>query len=197
MSKTVSEAHGELAGVSNVLVLEADGSETPERVHGALFDDEHEPRDVLAITFSQPDGWLDAWPDSLHADEANLGVIQLTEASPPEGVRGGAYVRPVDPNDLTGLGMAVRDFFDGVADSPRPAAVCFDSLTALLAHHDVPTVFRFLRLVTHQVDSEGATAHFHVDPAAHDAQALAKLKPSFDAHVEVDSGGGVSVTTPY
>lgn len=197
MSEAVSELRSELGDASNVLVLEDGSASAQQRVHEALLGCANEPRDVLAVTFSQPEPWLDAWSDYLQTDGANLGLIQLTENDLPKGRRGGAYVRPMDPNDLTGLGMAIRDFFDGVESNPRPAAACFDSVTSLAAYHDVPTLFRFLRMVTHQVQAEDATAHFHVDPVAHDAEALAKLKPPFDAHVEVDSGGSVSVTTPY
>lgn len=199
----MSDGHPELGGVlesaSNVLVLEDGSSSTLERVHetllGGLSD---EPTDVLAVTFSRPEPWLDAWADRLPTDDANLGLVQLTETGGWEGQRGSAHVRSVDPNDLTGLGMAVRDFFDGVGSSPRPPVVCFDSLTGLSEYHEVRTLFRFLRVITQQVQTEGATAHFHVDPVAHDPQSLARLKPPFDAHVEVGAGEeGVSVSTPY
>ena len=94
--------------------------------------------------------------------------------------------------------MAVRDFFDGVTTSPRPAVACVDSVTELCEYNEVRTLFRFLRVVTQQVQSEGATAHFHVDPVAHDQQSLARLKPPFDAHVEIGAEeDNVSVSTPY
>jgi hypothetical protein len=199
----MSEVHPEVGeameAASNVLVLEDGSSSVRERVHetllGGLSD---EPTDVLAVTFSQPEPWLDAWADRLPTDDANLGLVQLTETGGWEGKRGSAHVRNVNPRDLTGLGMAVRDFFDGVASSPRPTVVCFDSVTGLSEYNEVRTLFRFLRVVTQQVQTEGATAHFHVDPVAHDQQSLARLKPPFDAHVEVGAGeDSVSVSTPY
>lgn len=199
MSDAHSDIADELSAASNVLVLEDGSSSVQERVHetllGGLSD---EPTDVLAVTFSQPEPWLDAWADRLPTDDANLGLVQLTETGGWEGKRGSAHVRSVDPSDLTGLGMAVRDFFDGVVSSPRPSVACFDSVTGLCEYNEVRTLFRFLRVVTQQVQTAGATAHFHLDPVAHDQQSLARLKPPFDAHVEIDAGeDSVSVSTPY
>jgi hypothetical protein len=199
MSDVHADLSTELAAASNVLVLEDGSSSVRERVHETLlagFSDD--PTDVLAVTFSRPEPWLDAWEDRLPTDDANLGLVQLTETGGWEGKRGSAHVRSVDPSDLTGLGMAVRDFFDGVASSPRPAVACFDSVTGLCEYNEVRTLFRFLRVITQQVQTEGATAHFHVDPVAHDQQSLARLKPPFDAHVEIGNGeDSVSVSTPY
>jgi len=199
----VSDVHHhlstELSSASNVLVLEDGSSSVRERVHEVLLGGlSEEPTDVLAVTFSRPEPWLDAWADRLPTDDANLGLVQLTETGGWEGRRGSAHVRTVDPSDLTGLGIAVRDFFDGVASSPRPTVACFDSVTGLCEYNEVRTLFRFLRVVTRQVQSEGATAHFHIDPVAHDPQSLARLKPPFDVHVEVGTGEEeVSVSTPY
>lgn len=199
MSDVHADLSAELSAASNVLVLEDGSSSVRERVHetllGGLSD---EPTDVLAVTFSRPEPWLDAWADRLPTDDANLGLVQLTETGGWEGKRGSAHVRSVDPSDLTGLGMAVRDFFDGVASSPRPPVACFDSVTGLSEYNEVRTLFRFLRVITQQVQTAGATAHFHVDPVAHDQQSLARLKPPFDAHLEIGpEDEHVSVSTPY
>jgi len=202
MSDCHPDVGGLLGSASNVLVLEDGSSSTLERVHESLLGGlSEEPTDVLVVTFSRPEPWLDAWADRLPTDGANLGLVQLTETDSWEGRQGSAHVRSANPKDLTGLGMAIRDFFDGVASSPRPSVVCFDSLTGLSEYHEVRTLFRFLRVVTQQVQTEGATAHFHIDPVAHDPQSLARLKPPFDAHVEVGVGEegeeGVSVSTPH
>jgi len=199
MSDRHHDLPAELSSASNVLVLEDGSSSVRERVHETLLGGlSEESTDVLAVTFSRPEPWLDAWADRLPTDGANLGLVQLTETGGWEGRRGNAHVRGVDPNDLTGLGMAVRDFFDGVSSNARPAVACFDSVTGLCEYNEVRTLFRFLRVITQQVQTAGATAHFHVDPVAHDPRSLARLKPPFDAHVEIGSGEEqVSVSTPY
>ncbi|WP_452176539.1 DUF7504 family protein [Halobacterium litoreum] len=195
MSDSLTE---QLADASNILVLEDGASSADERIHEMLLSGLTEREtDVLVVTFSRPGPWLDAWGDQLVSAGSNLGLVRLSETDRREGRRNGAHVRSVNPNDLTGLGMAIRDFFDGAASSPNDAVVCFDSLTELSEYNSVRTLFRFLRVITQQVSTEDATAHFHVDPVAHDSQSLARLKPPFDAHVKCEDADEVSVSRPY
>ncbi|MCG1002996.1 MULTISPECIES: hypothetical protein [Halobacterium] len=190
MSEHALDIADDLDGVSNVLLMEDGSASANERVHEALLSGlDSEAADVLVVTFAGADTWLDAWEDSVSTESAHLGLVQLTENDVDEGRRGGAYVRSVDPTDLTGLGMAVRDFFDGVGSRSNPTVVCFDSVSELTAYHDVRTLFRFLRVVTQQINQADAVGHFHLNPVAHDDQSLARLTPPFDAAVEYSEGG--------
>ena len=53
--------------------------------------------------------------------------------------------------------------------------------------------FRFLHVVTGRVKTAGGVGHYHLDPEAHDRQTLATLKGLFDAVVNVDEDGELSI----
>ncbi len=198
MSDASTGLADDLADASNILVMEDGDASVHERVHETLLSDLHdEAADVFVATFSQPGPWLDAWADHISIETAHLGLVHLTEGDTREGYRDGAYVRGVHPGDLTGLGMAVSDFFDGVSSRSSPTAVCFDSLSELTAYSDVRTLFRFLRVVTQQINRAEAVGHFHMNPVAHDSQSLARLRPPFDVEVECSETSGVSVSRTH
>ncbi|MFB6163899.1 MAG: hypothetical protein ABEJ31_01960 [Haloarculaceae archaeon] len=94
-----------------------------------------------------------------------------------------------DPADLTGLGMALNRCLAEWADPDVQLALCFDSLSILLQYADLERVFRFLHMITGRLAEVAATSHFHLDPAAHDAQTIAQLSQVFDSRVEVDDAG--------
>lgn len=86
--------------------------------------------------------------------------------------------------DLTGLGILLSRTLTANDD----VIVCFDSLTALLEYVDHETAYEFLNAVTGQLYAADAAAHFHLDPAAHDRQAVGMLASLFDVIVEWDDG---------
>jgi hypothetical protein len=44
-------------------------------------------------------------------------------------------------------------------------------------------------MLTNRLTELGASAHFHIDPAAHDEQTVAQLAQAFDDQVRVDGDG--------
>ncbi|WP_232688548.1 DUF7504 family protein [Halobacterium zhouii] len=198
MSDSTSELVDDLEDATNILVMERHSDEASHDVHETLLSTMTEGRnDVLVVTFSSPDSWLNAWAEHVSHDDSNLGLIWLTETEGREGTHGQAQVRSVDPRDLTGVGMAIQDFFDAVPSNSTAATVCFDSLTEILAYTSVSTLFRFVRVLTQQMNKADAVAHYHIDPVAHDQQSLARLTPPFDARIECGEDTPVSVTTRY
>jgi hypothetical protein len=91
-----------------------------------------------------------------------------------------------NPGDLTGLGVSIMDRFSDWEDDDAAVSVCLDSITPLLQYNTLDEVFHFLRIVTDEVESAGAVAHYHLDPAAHDEQTRHRLLPLFDRTADVN-----------
>jgi hypothetical protein len=94
-----------------------------------------------------------------------------------------------DPADLTGLGMRLTNCLRTWYGDARDVTLCFDSLSILLQYTDVERVFRFLHTISVRLEDAGASGHFHLDPAAHDEQTVARLSQLFDTVVEVSADG--------
>lgn len=71
---------------------------------------------------------------------------------------------------------------------PAELRVCVDSLDALLATHDEERVFRFVHGLSGSVRDADAMCHAHL-PTSVDAEPVGRLRPVFDAVVEVRSVG--------
>jgi hypothetical protein len=91
-----------------------------------------------------------------------------------------------DSGDLTGIGIAVTHFVKRWASTPEPTVVCFDSLTPLLHYSDLDRCYRFLDVTTSRLAQVCAVSHAHLNPGAHDEQAIQSLMSVFDAVVERD-----------
>lgn len=92
--------------------------------------------------------------------------------------------RLADPADLTRLGMALNDAL-GEWAAAGDVMLCFDSLSILMQYAETERVSRFLQMLTSRLTELGASAHFHLDPAAHDEQTVTQLAQTFDSRVKV------------
>lgn len=161
---------------------------------------------VLTITYKQnPEEWLsefraqhDVAPQLLQViavnDMARSVAVTADSASLPDN----RQVETIGTGqDLTALGIHINEFLQRVEaagdDGGDTTVVCFDSVTALLQFVDVRRAFRFLHVLTSQVDSIGARAHYHLNPDAIDDVALHTLQTLFDGRVTVDDEGVESV----
>lgn len=95
-----------------------------------------------------------------------------------------------EPGDLTGIGIKISQCLSAWADDDETTVVCFDSLTTLLQYTDVQRVFRFLHMLTRQVEDAGALAYFHIDPAAHDEQTVSTVGNLFTECFDYDTETG-------
>lgn len=98
-----------------------------------------------------------------------------------------------DPIDLTTLGVRVVDVLSTWATDDVEVRLRFDSLTPLLQYVSPRALAQFLHVLTNKLAFAGVTAHFHLDPMAHDSRTVHALAAVCDARVEVD-GDGVSVS---
>lgn len=162
-----------------------------------VTDPDHE--NVLSISFTRTaDDRLEFWHSLVSGLPARVGIITVGAGtrSDASGEADEAGSRPsrivhesvTDPGDLTGLGIAIGAFLDRWAEPPEQTVVCLHSLTPLLQFADRRRVLRFLRVLTGRLRAQGAVAHFHVDPKAHDDRALAQLGQLVDCIVELDDG---------
>ena len=188
-----------IADVSNVLVLsDTDGPEARDLCPQLLVADDPGETDLLWVTYtSTPDDCLRRWLDHGGERPANLKVISVGDvirsAAAQPGTTGARSHTAVDsvsnPGDLTGLGITVSEQLRAWSGDSNRTVACYDSLTTALQYVDLQTLYKFLHVLTGRFETVDATAHFHLNPAAHDDATVNTLKSLFDAVVEPDDGG--------
>jgi len=143
--------------------------------------------DVLRVAYSSsPAELVREWRDHHGELPARMGIIavgdypgQPTGDDLPEEV----FVTTANPNDITGLGMRLNNYRNDGGDAQL--VVCFDSITEMLRFAEMRPVFKFLHMFVGQIREEDGIGHFHLDPGAHDAQTISRLKTLFDDAVDV------------
>lgn len=179
-------------GTNRLVMAPALSDARCERCADLLACGGHADLDVLRVSYStSPADLLAQWRDA-HGDlPARTGIVRVGDRAALAGEADGVTdldrvaVTAANPNDVTGLGMRLHDYL-GDRDDDLRLAVCFDSITQMLQFADVEPVFQFLHTFTGQLREVGAVSHFHIDPAAHDAQTVSRLKPAFDDAVECE-----------
>ena len=193
-SNTFDGGFDALAGASNVLVLASDD----DLCLDLLAAEDVAATNVLFATYSKtPDDCVQDWIGHVGRQPADMKIISVgdgtrsaaaaavstspTTAGPPTA----SFVETVPhPGDLTGLGIKLSEQLRAWNGDGNDVVLCFDSVTELLHAVDTQTAFRFLHVVTGRLDSVGASAHYHLDPDAFDAQTVNTIKSLFDAAVE-------------
>jgi len=94
-------------------------------------------------------------------------------------------------DQLSDLGMYVREVLEDWAASDAPSVVCFDSVDDLLERADLDLVFEFLLVFVEGIRPWDPTAHFHFDPDEHDGTTRRTLAHLFDDVVDVDGDAPV------
>lgn len=149
-------------------------TETPNTVTNVLVLDEECPdhpgegRTPLYVTFSGPPG-IDPMTNAtvIHVGRICRGTSSAPSGSP-------LRVESVgDPTDLDTLGTMIAD----ILAEQESTMLCFDSITELLEHVELEEAFRFFHLLTTEVKSASAVAHYHMD--GDDEQTWRTLEPLF------------------
>lgn len=201
MSKhpTANQSKNDLG--TNILVQTPSMASTAEQTCTRLVAEGEPPPDrTLWITYTRsPDDKLTSWCDyRTEAFPSRMGVIVVGDqtratTTAESGIptqAGGPVIRSVaDPTDLTGLSIELSQFFDSWTTGEGRFTICFDSLTPLLVYVSVDRAYRFLHTLTSRVEALGATAHYHLDPEAHDVQTVSRLASLFDEIVEGSETG--------
>jgi len=183
-----------LPDASNVLLLApVVGRRAQTLCLDALTGTPPEESHVLAVTYTdQPAEWVKAWDK--HVGKEPAGGAVLTVGQPETQFESDTWLSGTveNPGDLTGIGIELSDLLSELADSAgqdEPLSVCFDSVTTLLQYADLQQAFRFLHVVTGRVRTADARCYYHLNPEAHDQQAMATLGGLFDTTVEHDDNG--------
>lgn len=86
-----------------------------------------------------------------------------------------------DPKNLTDLGVELLESLQAWEANENKTVVCFHSLTALLQHVSTEQAYQFLHPFTSKVREFEATAHYHLNPRAHDEREVEQLATLFDS----------------
>lgn len=192
------DLHSRTATAASVLVLSPSLATGTDAVCADLLGASANPN-VLWIAFGgRPSARIEEFRD--HADEspAHSAVITVSEGGTALDSSSLPYDPRVEvvtnPNDLTGLGIAITECLREWEDDAHPTQVCFDSLTSLLQYVEFQTAYEFLHVVSGRTYEMGATIHVHLDPGAHDERTIESVATLCDAIVTV-SDHGVDVRT--
>lgn len=155
-------------------------------------------RDVLFVSLTQPaDERFGLLRQSITASPERVCIVSgadrhssETRIEAGEGQTTLSVSAIRDPSDLPRLGITINKAIDRWEEA-GDILMCFHSLTALLQYAEPNRVFRFVHLLQNRLN---ATAHYHMDVDAHDQQTIATLRPLFDAVVEYDLEGNVTVS---
>lgn len=188
----------ELSDVSNVLLLAPSlGGQGNDVCLDLLTQTAPSETNILAISYTDtPQEWVDNWLDHAGVSPIRGGIVSVGQADAEIDDPSWAVKTVENPSDLTGIGIELSELLSGIAtaaDSDEQIMVCFDGITSLLQYADLQRAFRFLHVVTGRVKTVGGIGHFHLDPEAHDPQTLATLKGLFDAVIEVDDDGSITI----
>lgn len=206
-----SDGLARLDDASNILVCSSTFEGGKREARGRLLGGPNpENRTALVVTYTESaDGWLTQYEQVTERFPEHLTIVSVGEATrsvggpestssrPPSHPGGPAVDAIENPADLTGLGIKLTEHLrafgtDRWDDGPTEAVVCFDSVTALLQYTDLQSAFRFLHILTGKVKDIDATAHYHIDPAAHDTQTISTLQSVFDAQLDSTAGEDLS-----
>lgn len=158
---------------------------------------------LLVTNRESVDESIRRWARDAHFSPAQLGAIAMGESTRSAAAAGvqssgapGLTVETIaHPGDLTGVGIKVTEQLNQWQDGDREIVACFDSLTVLLQYAPVEKVYQFLHVFTQQMKAADVSAHYHIDPSAHDDETVYTLLPLFDTLVEFDADGIESVHT--
>lgn len=190
-----------VASASNVLLLApVMGGDSDGVCIDLLRVGEPASRTVLFVTFTQPAAArLEFYHEAGDGDPAAVSVVDVA-AGPMDGPEPGSGASPdattvTNPEDLTGLGIAINERLSDWADGGHRVTLCFHSLTTLLQYASDERVFRFLHVLTRRLRSLDAVGHYHLDPTAVDDRTVHTFLQLFDAVVKLESDGSTSVMT--
>lgn len=129
-----------------------------------------------------------------HEHPNESAVVTVSDSGESHSTPQDYYVESVaDPADLTGVGIALNKCLTQWDQPSVRLGLCFDSLSVLLQYAEFERVFKFLHTLTNKLAAVDATAHFHLDPSAHDEREVAQLRQVFDSVVRVEQSGDWAV----
>lgn len=143
---------------------------------------------MVVVTTERPAGEVVADLESRGSvDRSRLGVVQVgSEGEAPEGV---AVETVGSPGDLTGVSLGTAKLIRGLGgeDAGR-VQLGLVSVSTLLMHAELRTVFRFLHVLTARTSGGGWLGLFAITPAAHDSRTVSTIRAAFDVVLDTTAG---------
>lgn len=186
---------------AQILVLDRAPRETTNGLCSDLLTVPSADRALIVTLARSIDVHLDEWagrpaaetPDRLGfvgVGDASRSVASPGDSSPTGRLPEAGTVGPVTTvDDLTRLGGALAHALAELDAEAHAVSVCFDSVTRLVEDRSLEDAFRLLHVITRQLESAGATAHYHLSTADEDGQTVATLKPLFDVVITRNEEG--------
>ncbi|GAA0217850.1 hypothetical protein GCM10009000_035820 [Halobacterium noricense] len=191
----------ELVGdIPNVLVKGPEGAVIEDILCSRLLAGRSgEPIDVVLVAINEsPLQRLSILRNYLPVEIGELTVIHVPMYS--DRVSAGEFDRSVnvqrvsDPTDLRRIGILISRTIADWMDSTNETAVCMHSLSELLeASTEHQRIFRFLHVLTGRISTANARAQYHLDPSRHTTETIGTFASLFEATVEYDEDGDVSL----
>ncbi|WP_436911219.1 DUF7504 family protein [Halosimplex marinum] len=158
---------------------------------------------ALSVLFTQsPAEHVDAWQRVAGGYPTRMRILAVDASARSDRSRDGAdeeddgaegdpdraVERVGSPHNLTRLGVQIADCLDEWDDAPDRTVVCFQSVTTLLQYVDLDSAAEFLDVVAERCAATDAVAHYHLDPQAHDDEAIERLDDLFATTVAFEDG---------
>lgn len=93
------------------------------------------------------------------------------------------------------LSAAIGQYLGAWETTPERTLVCLHSLTPLLETLDLSAVRQLISALNTRFATADVSAHYHLDPNAHDDRVIAELRPLFDTVIEHDADDALAVRT--
>jgi len=120
-------------------------------------------------------------------DDITVGIVDCVTRRQDQAYPDDERVKYVaSPAALTRIGIKFSEFtkaFD--TQGIERTRVLFDSLSTLLPYPDTQSMFKFLGVLSGQIDDVGALGIHTIEPAAHDEETRRTLRELFDWRVTV------------
>lgn len=173
----MTEVTDRVAGVTTTL-LSGSSTDSGQHCPDLLTAAATTGREVLWVTYTRPP---EACVASVPDDVPVRGVLAVGDGPHWETSMDDVDVEVVaTPEDITALGIKLSRFLSG----DDGLVVCFDSITAMCQYVDPETAYGFLHTIAVQLHASDATAHFHIDPAAHEESTVDLFASLCDAVVD-------------
>jgi hypothetical protein len=155
---------------------------------------------VLVLTSTNPEKELQLFQGYLRDGLERLAIITPGEISEEDvasilpGLEEIVIKQISDQQDLRRLGIVTSRQLSEWEEDETPTIVYLRSLSQMLGFiEEQSLVFRFIHILSRQVQSLGARAYYHMDPATHEDEVINTFQPLFDAVIKYDTEGSVSV----
>jgi len=159
-----------------------------EACESLLVPDER-PLSILTVTYTESiDDIVEHVWNGVGGLPTDLGVISFDEMTR-SGGQTGVGERPEspitlttmsDPENLKGLGTAMRLYLDEWCEKPTRSILCFTSLTHFVRHVSLDDAVQFVEEVEALLAETDTVGHFHLDPNVVGDEVVARLRPAFD-----------------